>query len=603
MTYSIPSFLIFSKSLCSSVLLRFFREKGWKIRMLFASFLAIATVKATSQTLSGSEQQREYLEQIVRSATALRQGADPSLIAEGKLLDTGKCGTPLQVEMSRLWEQFSPQEKLQLLQVTSRPTLQTSKLSASGFFRIHYDTTGIDAPALLDALGQQIEGTSHAYADSVGSAFEQSREVEVNILGYPEPPSDGMIGGGAEYDIYIRNLGFMIFGQTWWAGEERIDTTRPNFTTQSYIEVDNDYQGYRTAGLLGLRVTAAHELHHAIQVGSYGLWANFEFYFYELSSTWMEEMVYDDINDYYFDLPRYLMNTGIPFNLWDIASGYYGYERSIWGLFLTERHGPIIMRRTWEEMKIVRSLDALERTLNEFGDSFSQSFVEFFLWNFFTGFRASGDRYYDEAANYPLVQIVSSIDLSSGTGRIANTSKPLAAHYHQVLSNRDTVTLVSVNRDIESANMREYSDNDYQYDFSTFNQGSAFLKLPNGIRVRFTVDDPALWQSMYLINNTIATEFEEVSNLYPNPFVLNGLDVLVIPIDDASSGEVTLHIFTSTFELVYSKTLLPTTFLGRIVVTWNGKNNDGVDVSSGIYFYAIESNEGTSKGKFAVIQQ
>ncbi len=77
----------------------------------------------------------------------------------------------------------------------------------------------------------------------------------------------------------------------------------------------------------------------------------------------------------------------------------------------------------------------------------------------------------------------------------------------------------------------------------------------------------------------------------------------MIAMDQPAPDEVTLSIFTSNLELVYSNSLKPHVFLGRSVITWNGKTNDGTDVSSGIYFYVIESQKGTSKGKFAVIQQ
>ncbi|MFQ5799384.1 MAG: FlgD immunoglobulin-like domain containing protein, partial [Bacteroidota bacterium] len=146
-------------------------------------------------------------------------------------------------------------------------------------------------------------------------------------------------------------------------------------------------------------------------------------------------------------------------------------------------------------------------------------------------------------------------------------------------------------------------DFEYTYDLSTSNQGSGFLKLPNGVRVRFTAENSSLWQTIYLINNAVATEFQEELALYPNPFILNGFDVIKIPIEDVSAEEVTLYIFTSNLELVYSKTLQPNLFLGRFVLTWNGKNTDGVDVGSGIYFYTIESKKGTTRGKFAVVQQ
>jgi len=76
----------------------------------------------------------------------------------------------------------------------------------------------------------------------------------------------------------------------------------------SDIDIDNDFIGskYNAKGIQALRVTAAHEFHHAIQYG-YGWWG--ERYPYELTSTWMEDVVYTDVNDYYQYLPDYFVDS------------------------------------------------------------------------------------------------------------------------------------------------------------------------------------------------------------------------------------------------------------------------------------------------------
>jgi len=64
----------------------------------------------------------------------------------------------------------------------------------------------------------------------------------------------------------------------------------------SNIDINNDFIGssFFTKGIQALRVTAAHEFHHAIQFG-YGWWGSDERYAYELTSTWMEDVVYTDV--------------------------------------------------------------------------------------------------------------------------------------------------------------------------------------------------------------------------------------------------------------------------------------------------------------------
>lgn len=557
---------------------------------------------AWAQNDTASETQTQYRERLIETARLIREGRAVAAEPSGLPVEPGKCGTPIQAEITRLWSQYTPQQKALLFQISARPILQASTLSPSGIFRIHYDSTGVNEPALLDGTGQRIPGSYGAFVDSAAAAFDYSLRVEVDSLGFLSPPGDGTAGGGPEYDVYIRNLASGLFGQTVWLGERTTDSTRPNFTSQTYVEIDNDFQGYRTPGLEGLKVTAAHELNHAIQIGNYGLWLD-EIYFYELTSTWLEDFVYDGINDYYFEIPRYFDNPGIPFNITDLTKGYAGYERGIWGIFLAKRHGPGIMRRTWERMATSQSVDALDGALNELGDSFAQSFVEFFLWNFYTSFRTDGTKYYNEAADFPAVKILSQQDISGGQGSIAGLARPLSGAYHQAATATDTVTIIAVNRDLQTAKGHQYPDASYSYELLTSDQGDSFLKLQNGVNVRFAAQNTALWQSVYLINNAISVGPSRVPDLFPNPFVLNGIDLLVIPTEPRDSEEVSISIFTSNFELVYSRTARTILYLGRSIITWNGETNTGREVSSGVYFFVLESKAGTSKGKFLVVKK
>jgi len=54
-----------------------------------------------------------------------------------------------------------------------------------------------------------------------------------------------------------------MYGQT--TSENNVGLSR----WTSYIEIDNDFIGFYTIGINAARVTAAHEFHHAIQMGNY----------------------------------------------------------------------------------------------------------------------------------------------------------------------------------------------------------------------------------------------------------------------------------------------------------------------------------------------
>ena len=89
--------------------------------------------------------------------------------------------------------------------VFSRPSLHSS-ITANGY-TVHYDTTGPNDTFLLNPADQRIPGTSRAFAESVLAILDYVDPLQTSTLGYAPPPSDGGLGGGPEYDIYVLELG------------------------------------------------------------------------------------------------------------------------------------------------------------------------------------------------------------------------------------------------------------------------------------------------------------------------------------------------------------------------------------------------------------
>ncbi len=201
-----------------------------------------------------------------------------------------KCGLGLVEEIKNNMSAFSIEQQTVLSKILQRPTLPLSMVSPNGFFKIHYTDTGTDA-VIYDI---------NLFAQALDSAYN----FEVNYLGYPPPPTDGSEGGDGKYDVYIRNLG-NLYGQT--SSETKVGAT--NWT--SYLEVDNDFSGFYTQGINAARVTVAHEFHHAIQMGNYAPLnssssiRSSDIFFYEITSTSMEEFVFSTVNDYYAYMPDY----------------------------------------------------------------------------------------------------------------------------------------------------------------------------------------------------------------------------------------------------------------------------------------------------------
>ena len=278
---------------------------------------------------------RAYRHPLASAATAINT---PS--ASG-----GKCGFALSAEARRRIEASSPAVAEEIRSLLAPLARQYSLLSASGRFRIHYDTAGIEAAALLDTDGMRRPGTAHDYARRAAALFDSVYHVMVADIGYEAPPFEETM---SSYNIYVKDFGAGgDFGVTFTSFLRPSGTVRPTYTC--FIEIDNDYRGYRTAGLEGLAVTAAHEFHHMIQLGTYGLWST-DTWMHEMTSTYYEEALFPSANDYVYYIRDFMKNPESPFWFWQQGGGY---ELALWPLFLERAYDRRVMQESWTVMRRV----------------------------------------------------------------------------------------------------------------------------------------------------------------------------------------------------------------------------------------------------------
>lgn len=557
--------------------------------------IAVSQTSISSPSLDARKQANSLFQRIERVFSPKSETLDS--LSE-------KCGFRFQFDIRRYRSFLTLDQQAILRELFSRPTLQASILSPSARFRIHYDTTGRNTPAMIDPNGVRIPGTAKSYVDSVAAIFDQVWDFETRTLGYPVPPSDQGAAGGNEYDIYIIEFSRSLYGQTVFNDEDVLNSQRPNPTYMSYIEIDNDYLGYFSRGLPGLRVTAAHEFHHAIQVGNYGFWSGEnDVYYYELTSTWMEDVVYDDVNDYYQYLPTYFNKTTQPFNLSD---GYVEYGRSVWGHFIEKRFGRSVMKRSWEYLSSMRSLQAIDASLRERGTNFVRELPEFSLWHFYTGHRADPGTYFPEARAYPEVRPLDFTTFFPPTATISNTAKSLSIQFYQLAvdgggGRSDTITMALTNINQVAAEQGDAQNFSFSYRFTNEPVDGSYELLRNALKVKLIVPDPMNWKSIALLNSTVNINPETLP--YPNPFFAGKSGGVAFPIDARQRTRVTLNIYSADVSLICSKVEESTTQFGKQVVLWDGKDSNGKLVASGIYVYLIISEEKEYKGKIAVVKQ
>jgi len=304
-----------------------------------------------------------------------------------------KCGTPAILNFVTNYDKLDPDLLKSLgVQEISRPTFLTDSVdSPQGLFRVHYTTTGLDA--LLGGAD-----TARKIADIMDSVYAYL----IDTLGYPPPPLDGYEPGGDEkYDIYMRYLGTLFYGQTWTDS-----IGYPTFKqATSYIEMNSNptnLANYANRPLDAIRVTAAHEFFHAVQFGiDWGETEDFNSetlqrrYWMEMSSTWVEEEIYDDINDYYSYLDFFFNVPGASLQRFTGGTDLHPYASVVYPIYLSEKYGRDIIRDIWLMCgsmgfgpSFLKAADSAILMASDRTQNWVSAFSEFALWNYLTDERS-----------------------------------------------------------------------------------------------------------------------------------------------------------------------------------------------------------------------
>ena len=257
-------------------------------------------------------------------------------------------------------------------------------------FCVHWVAEGLDAPSLKDSDGNGIPD----YVQTVLRVAEHVHQVENEKLGWREPKSDGRRGGGVgKTDVYLSQIGGQLFG---YAAPDRGQGTPGHPLPRrlyGYLVLDNDYSSFEFPGtnpLTDLKVTLAHEYNHILQ---FGYDAYQDPWFAESTAVWMEDQVYDGLNDYLRYERRWVKLYDTPLT----ASSIKEYGSADWNEWLAHRYGRALIRQAWAGAIHARpagfSVAAYERVLRAAGSTFSQDFSRFAAavaeWHTDQGFRES----------------------------------------------------------------------------------------------------------------------------------------------------------------------------------------------------------------------
>lgn len=247
--------------------------------------------------------------------------------------------------------------------------------ACSEHFCVHWVAVGLDAPDPADADADGVPD----YVEQVLEVAEHVHSVENDKLGWREPKSDGRRGGGVgKTDVYLAQIGGQLFGYAAPDRGQLSDSRKVARRLYGYLVLDNDYSAFEFPGtkpLQDLRVTVAHEYNHILQ---FGYDAYQDPWFAEASAVWMEDQVYDGIDDYLRYVGRWVHRFDTPLT----ANSIKEYGSAVWNQWLTRRYGRSLVRNAWARAVRTRpggfSVAVYDAAIRAAGDSdFSRDFTKF----------------------------------------------------------------------------------------------------------------------------------------------------------------------------------------------------------------------------------
>lgn len=518
---------------------------------------------------------------------------------EGKFV---KCGTPAQIDYMHNRGQLRPAtiSEIESIARTNSSSAAETYLSPSGKFQLHYETSGTHAVPPEDNNANNIPD----YVEWTAAAADSSWRHEVENLGYTDP-----ILPGDPYEIYFRDFGF--YGQTVIA------------SNTTFIEIHNTFENFPPntdpeSNVRGaIKATMAHELKHAIQFANsewyespLGAESPHSFNWTEMDATLMEEVVYDNVNDYY----NYLVSPnsiflspedGIPGAYWQVS----------WFIYFEEVFGSSFWVDVWSRIKqqyeegnednYLGMWEAISLTLeNDYGTDLETEFFKSQLWHFASGpLNSANDYGFEERSAYPNPSIRENLSGKDSTSTF--TLGGFSANYIELNSGTETEGFIRVGLSRSNTNtglglIAYFNDNSTAYEI-----------LAGGTGTNISYQTPWEWSEISKIGIIVGNSGQQSENSYrvivtsdipeevtlsqnyPNPFN----PVTVIPFTLSEPTRVQIKVYDLTGRLVSTvlDEMRPAGFYRD--VQFNAGN-----LASGAYFYQLITDRRVLSKKMMLIK-
>lgn len=463
---------------------------------------------------------------------------------------------------------------------------QDSIISPKGHFAIYFDHTGANA-------------ATREYVDSIAAISDRAYDFEINTLGYPKPPYPF---ADSTFHTHLTDFGVTgKYGYTQPTTDGDLGPTPSGLEKwRTFDVIDNDFseQNYQTHGYDAARVTVFHEFHHVIQWGIYGV-SNLpgpdgyavDSYFKEMTAVWMESISNPDVKDYIQYVSGYLTTLNLSIN----GGVDRGYSQAIWLQFLEKTYGPEIVKDIWSRYSTVRYSDnihavvcSMQDALTARGSNFQKEYMRFGAALFFTGRQYKGASIFPDAELFQYDSLVRILDTTPG--------KPVAVQFGALPASlnfiyegfgNDTVAVV-IARDT---------------DFMITSDANATINGPSPYSYKTLYQFPNAFADT-LLALTVQTASSGLK-VFPQPFTVGSTpqNALWFLASVHQPVDVQLDIYSMNFDKIAHVEKSAVGYLDSWYETWNGVDDLGRVVPSGVYLYSMMCDGVRTEGKFVVVHK
>lgn len=550
-------------------------------------------------------------QEAARIVIAALQGRTPTSHLSPYLLEVFRNGTTLPEDQQAVLRAYGYDFSGQVARRAGGDREEAKGLDQyldQDIFRIHYTTTGTHAVAPDDGDQNGIPD----YIDSLAQVFQTVYTLEITTMGFVRPPGDG----DEHYDVYVRKLQHDYYGYTMpeelaqGTGDNEFSPVKETNALTSYLALRNSYAGFPNTETENLQVTAAHEFFHAIQYGHDG-WE--EIWLLEATAVWMEDAVFDAVNDCYQYLPEWFHQ---PQRSLESTASLHEYGSFIFFQYISEHLGGwTVIRKTFENSVFYDShendysQEVVDLALKRGGSSLPEALSDMVIANLILSADSRAGSYrYEEAEGYLAYfqaysrqhpqkaldgpAIYRTVSFQAPDSLSSGLLEGYASQYVRLLSS-DPVQVDLVNRSGPPTDLGLHA---------ILGESGGNYTILSGLSLNV---DPAGWENIHLAvvsqdtvggswdytlhfkpgrpQDEIAAEEFKVSVAYPNPF--NTRTQFSIQVFRAGRIRVDVVALDGRRVATLWKGEMST---GSQAFRWDGRSAAGKRVPSGVYFLVVK---------------